>query len=219
VVVPVTKQAGRGREPRYERRETIALAFIAGLQRLPPLERAVFLLRDVAGFRSSEVAEMLGCSPGSVNSLLGHARTRFESFPPSPRGAAAPLPGSRLERQLLRAFADALEAGNIDGVLALVAEDAQLTVAPDPNPAQGTGVIEAFLRRAVGSGGLRLVTLRANGQPAVACYRESAATGIARSDAMVVLTLNDSRISALAWFADTRIFSRFGLPPTLIRSS
>src|SRR5881394_4675568 len=72
-----------GPEARYETKEAIALAFIVGLQHLPPQQRAVLVLRDVLGFHADEVAQMLDSSGASVNSLLRRARAAFESRLPA----------------------------------------------------------------------------------------------------------------------------------------
>ena len=74
----------------YEAKETIALAFVAAVQRLPPRQRAVLLLRDALGFRSPEVADILDSSEASVNSALQRARATMT--------AALPGPGSRPRR-------------------------------------------------------------------------------------------------------------------------
>src|SRR6188472_1282991 len=74
---------GPGPDSRYETKEAIALAFIVGLQHLPPQQRAVLVLRDVLGFRAGEVAEMVDASEASVNSLLRRARAAFESRLPA----------------------------------------------------------------------------------------------------------------------------------------
>ena len=206
-----------GPEARYETKEAIALAFVVGLQHLPPQQRAVLVLRDVLGYRAEEVAKMLDTTATSVNSLLRRARAAFESRLPAAGRERAPLPGSRPERDVLGNFADAIEAGDIDAVVALLTDDAWLTMPPWPWEYQGPTAIGAFLRYLEDWRGaaLRLVPTRANGQPAFGCYLPSAQADIARARSMAVLTLDGDRISAITWFTDTSVFPHFGLPRTL----
>jgi len=206
-----------GPDSRYEAREAIALAFIAGLQHLPPQQRAVLVLRDVLGFRASEVAEMLGMSEAAVNSLLRRTRAAFDTRLPATGRERAPLPNSKRERDIVGGLADAFEAGDIDGVVALLADDAWLTMPPEPYEYQGHAAIGAFLNdRAVRRGTpMRLVPTRANGQPAFGCYFALPETEIARPAGLLVVTLERDQISALTWFADSSVFALFGLPRTL----
>jgi RNA polymerase sigma-70 factor (ECF subfamily) len=206
-----------GPEARYETKEAIALAFIVGLQHLPPQQRAVLVLRDVLGFRAGEVAEMLETTEPSVHSLLLRARAAFESRLPAAGRERAPLPNSKRERDIVGRLADAFEAGDIDGVVALLTDDAWLTMPPEPHEYQGGAAIAGFLNdRAVRRGApLRLVPTRANGQPAFGCYFPSPQTEIARPVGLLVLTLEGNQISAMSWFADSSVFPHFGLPRIL----
>jgi RNA polymerase sigma-70 factor (TIGR02960 family) len=206
-----------GPEARYETKEAIALAFIVGLQHLPPQQRAVLVLRDVLGFRAGEVAEMLETSGASVNSLLVRAREAFESRLPATGRDRAPLPDSKLEREIVGRFADTVQAGDIDGMVALLTDDAWLTMPPLPHAYQGPAAIGAFLRGAEGRRGvsLRLVPTRANTQPAFGCYLPAPETDVARAFALFVLTLERDQISAITWFADSSVFPQFGLPRIL----
>jgi RNA polymerase sigma-70 factor (TIGR02960 family) len=205
-----------GPEARYEAKEAVALAFIVGLQHLPPQQRAVLVLRDVLGFRAGEVAEMLETTETSVHSLLRRARAAFESRLPATGRERAPLPNSKLERDVLGRFADAVEAGDIDGMVALLTDDAWLTMPPEPHEYQGPSAIGEFLRgREVRRGRMRLVPTRANTQPAFACYVPSPQTDVARPYAFFVLTLEGDQISAITWFADSSVFPHFGLPRML----
>ena len=205
-----------GPEARYEAREAIALAFIVGLQHLPPQQRAVLVLRDVLGYRAAEVAEMLETTDASVNSLLARARAAFESRLPATGRERAPLPSSASERAVLGRFADAVEGGDVDGMVALLTDDAWLSMPPEPHEYQGPGAIGAFLLgREVSRGRMRLVPTRANAQPAFACYLPTAHTAIARPYSLFVLALEGDRISAITWFADSSVFPHFGLPRAL----
>jgi RNA polymerase sigma-70 factor (TIGR02960 family) len=206
-----------GPETRYERTEAISLAFITALQLLPPRQRAVLVLRDVLGYRAAEVAEMLESSEASVNSLLRRARAAFESRLPATGRERAPLPSSKLERDTVGRFAETVENGDVDGMVALLTDDAWLTMPPLPHAYQGPTAIGAFLRDREARRGaqLRLVPTRANTQPAFGCYLWVPETGVARAYSLFVLTLEGDHISAITWFGDSGVFPRFGLPRML----
>jgi RNA polymerase sigma-70 factor, ECF subfamily len=209
----------RSLEPaaRYEARESIELAFIVALQRLPPRQRAALVLRDVLGFRTAEVADMLDIGEASVKGALHRARAALEERLPAADRERAPRPNSDRERQLAGRFADAVESGDIGEVVALLTDDALLTMPPQPLEYQGHEAIAAFLRyRAELRGAaLRVVPTRANTQPAFGCYFPDAHAAIARPYGLIVLTLEGDAIAAITWFADTGLFRHFGLPRTL----
>jgi len=206
-----------GPEARYETREGITLAFVTGLQHLPPQQRAVLVLRDVLGYRAGEVAAMLETTETAVNSLLRRARAAFDARLPVTGRDRAPLPRSKVERDIADSFVETVENGDIDGLVALLTNDAWLTMPPLPHAYQGRDAISGFLRGAAARRGapMRLVPTRANTQPAFGCYLPVPDTGIARALALLVLTLEDDAISAITWFADSSSFPRFGLPRTL----
>jgi RNA polymerase sigma-70 factor (TIGR02960 family) len=209
--------ASPGPEARYELREAVGLAFVTALQHLPPRQRAVLVLRDVLGFRAAEVADMLETSEAAVKAALQRARATLETRLPAGYREGAPLPRSRRERELVGRFADAVESGDVDGVLALLADDAWLTMPPQPFEYQGHAAIAGFLqdRAALRGRPLRLAPTRANGQPAFGCYLPDAHTTIARPYGLMVLALEGDRVSAITWFGDSSVFPHFGLPHTL----
>jgi RNA polymerase sigma-70 factor, ECF subfamily len=212
--------ADRGQEPdaRYEQREAIGLAFMVALQRLPPRQRAVLVLRDVLGFRAAEVSEMLGATEVAVNRLLHRARHAIDRDAGPGTLAEAPLPDSPAERALVARFATAFQSGDVPGVIALLTDDAQMTMPPEAAEYVGPQAIGRFLSTVPAAGALerlRLVPTRANGQPAFGCYLKDPHTSIAHAYGLMVLTLRGDRVSGLAGFADTAVFARFGLPRTL----
>jgi RNA polymerase sigma-70 factor (ECF subfamily) len=201
-----------GPAARYEHKEAIALAFVGGLQHLPPQQRAVLVLRDVLGFRAAEAAEILDTSEPAVSSLLGRARAALERRLPAAARDRAPLPNSRREREVVGQFASAIEDGDVDTVVALLTDDAWLTMPPYPYQYQGGAAIGNFLRVTRHETPLRLVPTRANGQPAFGCYLPSPQTDIARAYGLIVLTLAGSNIAEITFFADSSVFPQFGLP-------
>jgi RNA polymerase sigma-70 factor (TIGR02960 family) len=205
-----------GPEACYEAKEAIGLAFMVGLHHLPPQQRAVLVLRDVLGFHAAEVAEMLDSTEPSVNNLLRRARAAFESRLPVIGRERAPLPNSKHEREVVGRFADAIQTGDIDAVVALLTDETWLTMPPEPYEYQGRDAIGGFLHdRTRRRGSPLLVPTRANMQPAFGVYFPSPQTEIARAYALLVLTLEGDRISAITWFGGSSVFPQFGLPRTL----
>jgi RNA polymerase sigma-70 factor, ECF subfamily len=119
--------------------------------------------------------------------------------------------------ELVGRFANAVESGDVDGVVSLLTEDAWLTMPPQPFEYQGHAAIASFPhdRAALRGRPLRLAPTRANGQPALGCYLPDAQTAIARPNGLMVLTLQGHQISAITWFGDSSVFPDFGLPRTL----
>jgi RNA polymerase sigma-70 factor (TIGR02960 family) len=207
----------QGPEARYEARESIELAFIVALQHLPPRQRAALVLRDVLGFRTAEVADMLETGEASIKGALQRARATLHTRLPAADRERAPVPNSARENQLVGSFADAVQSGDVDEIVALLTDDAQLTMPPQPLEYQGQEAIAAFLRQ-LPVRPLRVLPTRANTQPAFGCYVPDAHAAIARPYGLIVLTLEGDAIAAIAWFADTGLFRHFGLPRTVPNS-
>ena len=202
-----------GPAARYEARESIELAFITALQTLPPRQRLALVLCDVLGFRLVEAADMLDTGETSVKGALQRARAALRQRLPDADRERAPRRDSAVENRLVGRFADAVENGDVDEMVALLTEDARLTMPPLPLAYQGHDAIAAFLRRREEVRGrpLRVVLTRANTQPAFGCYLPDTQTGIAHAHAIFVLTLEGDGVSAITWFGDKRVFPHFGL--------
>jgi RNA polymerase sigma-70 factor (TIGR02960 family) len=206
-----------GPEARYEAREALALAFVVGLQRLPPRQRAVVVLRDVLGYPAAQSADMLAISQVSVNSALQRARVTLAAQLPAPSRDTAAAPRSARERELTSAFADAFEAADTERLVALLTDDAWLTMPPQPLEYQGHAAIAGFFQTRAwwGNRVARLVPTHANGQPAFGLYLAGPQPSAAHAHSLIVLTLAGSKICAITRFGDDNLSSHFGLPQVL----
>jgi RNA polymerase sigma-70 factor (TIGR02960 family) len=206
-----------GPSARYEAKEASELAFMVALQHLPPRQRAALVLRDVLGLPTAEIAEMLDTGEASVKGALQRARAALRERLLDADRERAPRPDSASERRLVGRFADAVENGDVAELVALLTDDARLTMPPLPLEYQGHDAIGAFLRHREEVRGrpLRVVPTRANTQPAFGCYLPDTQSGIAHAHALFVLTLEGDRVSAITWFGDNSVFPHFGLPRTL----
>jgi RNA polymerase sigma-70 factor (TIGR02960 family) len=206
-----------GPEARYDSREAIELAFVVALQHLSPRERAAVVIKDVLGFRTAETAQLLQTTDAAVNSALQRARDKLDRLGPDRHRLDAPPPGSAPERDLVGRFASAFESGDVGSVVALLSEDARMTMPPEPMEYVGPREIHRFLSTVPARGELqrvKLVATRANGQPAFACYLRTH-EGPLRAYGLMVLTLSADRVVAITGFPDTSVFASFGLPRTL----
>jgi RNA polymerase sigma-70 factor (TIGR02960 family) len=207
-----------GPEARYESREALALAFTAGLQRLPPRQRAVLVLRDVLGYPAAEAADILDTTETSVNSALQRARATLGAQAATVAGHdPAPPPCSPSERAVIDRFVDAFEAADTARLVALLTDDAWMSMPPEPLEYQGHAAIAEFYQSRTwwGAQPIRLVPTRANGQPAFGYYLQDPHAAVDRANGLIVLTLAGDKICAITRFGDNSLFPHFGLPRTL----
>jgi len=196
-------------------RDSVRLAFVAALQRLPARQRATLILRDVLDWQASEVAALLETSVASVNSALQRARASLAAG-----GSATPASSAMGPRQqeLLARYVDAFECYDMDSLTALLREDASWSMPPYPLWLQTHRDIRAFcVGPGIGCQGSILIPTAANGMPAFGQYKPDGRGGH-EPWSLQVLELSDDGISGVTFFLDTaRLFPLFGLPAKLDR--
>jgi RNA polymerase sigma-70 factor (ECF subfamily) len=204
-----------GPEARYERTEAISLAFVTALQLLPPRQVAVLILRDVLGFRASEVAGMLEVTVESANSALKRARASLQRRQEATAGhQPPPAAGSAAEDAIVARFVRAWESADVDALVALLTDDVFIAMPPEPFGYEGRDNVARYCARLFAAGrSFDLVPTRANSQPAFAAYLRVPA-GNRHATAFYVLTLAGGRIRALTRF-EASVLPWFGLPRSL----
>jgi RNA polymerase sigma-70 factor (ECF subfamily) len=200
----------------------VTLAFVLALQHLPPLQRAVLLLRDVIGYEASEVAPMLKTSTPAVNSALIRARARIARLR-GRRGIDARIaPLSPGQQELLRRYVQAWEAGDVDAIVALFSRDAGVSMPPFATWYRGRAAIAHWLAdQALADGrAFRLFPTFANGLPAFAIYKsgapcvpgESARQAFA-PQCIQVVWLGRRQVTRVVSFLNVRLVQEFGFGP------
>jgi RNA polymerase sigma-70 factor (TIGR02960 family) len=189
-------------------KETIELTFLAVIQALPPLQRAVLILRDVLGWSARETAEILDTSVAAANSALQRARATVREHPTR----RPERPATEDERRLLEGFIDTHERGDTDGAVALLREDVRITMPPHPWLFEGIQAMRELMANAEGIGEWRLVPTRANRMPTAASYLRRPGDSEFRAFKLDVLRVEGGRIAEITTF-DATLFPAFGLPP------
>ena len=201
---------------RYESKESVELAFVAALQHLPSRQRAVLLLRDVLAFSAQETATALDTTPASVNSALQRAHKTLEGrLPERSQQATLRSLGDTETKAVVARFVDAWERHDVDGLVALLAADVELSMPPMATWFRGRAAVESFLRRLplADSNQWRGTPVEANGQLACALYLATDGSWAAHS--INVLSLRGREVTEFAAFLDPGLFGAFGLPAYL----
>jgi RNA polymerase sigma-70 factor (ECF subfamily) len=203
----------------YLLRESIELAFLTAIQLLPARQRAVLILRDVLGWRTSEVAALMDSSAASVTSALQRARaTMADRVPTRERAATSRAVSEAVQESVLASYMAAWEHGDMNALAVLLKKDALLTMAPAPNWFRGREAIANFFHSLCFSDRrkrFRLLATGANGQPACAAYEWDEDDGCYRFSGIMALTLEANEIAEITGFGDHGLFALFGLPETL----
>jgi RNA polymerase sigma-70 factor, ECF subfamily len=217
-------------EARYEQRESVELAFLTALQYLPPLQRAVLILREVVGFSAAETAGQLGTTVASVTSALQRARATVAGRLPdrSQQSMLRELGDERLAG-IARQYADAIERGDAGTLIGMLTKDATWSMPPVPTWFTGPEALRDWLVRDPLTERWRHWETRANGQLAVGCYLFDESTGRFAPGVIDVLTLDGDKIAAVTgflmgfaggtapgrWSSGETVFPHFGLPAEL----
>jgi RNA polymerase sigma-70 factor (ECF subfamily) len=207
----------RDPQARYALKESVALAFVAALQCLSPVQRATLLLRDVVGLSASETASALGSSVEAANSALFRARTAVADKVggSDAEGVAA---CAEVDEKLLERYVRAFEGADLDALVALFHAEMRTTMPPAPTWVAGRAANERFYRRMFGSivpGEFRHLRTSANGQPALAFYRPRSPGAVHTLSAIQLVATRDGAIVAVDHFMLAEVYPLFGVPSEL----
>jgi RNA polymerase sigma-70 factor (ECF subfamily) len=196
----------------YEIKESVALAFVAALQCLSARERGVLLLRDVLGMSAEEAASALEMSVSAANSTLHRARTALRERVGGRESEPTVDATSDVDEELLVKYIRAWESLDHEALVALLHDDITISMPPSPTWLKGKPKGSAFLAARpfvlLAKSTVRVVPIRANGQPALVFYVGGAL------HALQVLRVKNGRILELHHFCDESSLAAFDLPHT-----
>ena len=197
-------------------RETIRLAFVTALQHLPAKQRATLILCEVLRMPAAEAAATLGTSVAAVNSALQRARATLAALPEEQRPS-----GVGADRaDLLARYLDVFERYDMDGLVALLHQDAVMSMPPFDFWLRGAEDICRWMVLPGPShcrGSILVPAGDVNGVRAWGQYKPDPAGGFAPWALQVHEPApSGDRFSRLTFFLDTeRIFPVLGLAPHL----
>jgi RNA polymerase sigma-70 factor (ECF subfamily) len=197
-------------ESDYLSRESVELAFVAAVQQLTGAQRAVLILRDVLGYSAAEVGAQLDTSIASVNSALQRARKAIHSPAPSQQTVLRNM-GDRAVDEIVARWMNAWQEGDVDAIIAMLAEDAQFSMPPLPQWFQGRDQIRRFLLDGPLRSRWRFLQTTSNGQVAFGTYLWDEPSNAYLPGGLDVLTLGEGGITSVTSFLEAD-FPAFGLP-------
>jgi RNA polymerase sigma-70 factor, ECF subfamily len=188
-------------------RHSVRLALVAGVQYLPPRQRAVLILREVLGFPAAEVASMLDTTVAAVKSTLQRARARLDEVAPELDQVSEPTDPHA--QALLRAYLDGFERHD----LAALRTDAAIELVGSTTWFAGRQHCLSFLAEVIAApGNWRMAPTIANGQPAAVAYQRDP-DGTYRAFGIGVLTVTPSGIARITVFGGgPEVVAGFGFP-------
>ena len=202
----------RGPEEELENRERVALAFIALLQRLPPSQRAVLILKDVVGWSAEEIAQTLDQTISSVNSALHRARESMGRTPKERVGEPQP--------EVLREYIRCWEERDLEGLVSRLHADIVFAMPPFANWFRGAKAMREFVQSQqfapFWSRGLAARETRANGRPALVWYIPQA-DGLWRPHSIHLMQFDGPQLREAVNFIGEHYLAAFRLPAVLPR--
>ncbi|HEY1013174.1 MAG TPA: RNA polymerase sigma-70 factor [Herpetosiphonaceae bacterium] len=189
--------------------ESLSVAFMVLLERLNPTDRAIFLLREAFGYDYGEIAAIVGKSEANCRQIARRARERVHSD--RPRFQAPPAQVARLTEAFLHTCA----AGDLDGLIAMLAEDATIysdgggKVTAARKPISGAEKVARFILGVLEKvkGAVEVRVMSVNGEPSIVMFAGPAPISV------LSMHVADDRIEDLYLVVNPDKLAHLAAPP------